>query len=311
VRKPRTPFEGMEVVMNDQAEMLRRIVGNMNNGLAAPDVPKPEKRARVITVTSGKGGVGKTSVTVNLAIALSRLGLRIAILDVDFGLANIDLLFGINPKYTILDLIRDEKSIFEVLTDGPNNIKFLSGGSGVEELMRLDRKKLRMFINNIALLDKLYDIILIDTGAGLSRNVMSFIMAADEIILVTTPEPTAITDAYALVKMVSRRDRKKIIRVLVNKAETAREAEEIANKLIVVSEKFLSLKLYKLGYILYDDNIVKSVKLQKPYCLNNPKSQAARNMFALADVLLDNSQGSEDLLGARGFIQRVLSFFGA
>ncbi|NLW01879.1 MAG: MinD/ParA family protein [Clostridiaceae bacterium] len=297
--------------MNDQAEMLRRIVGNMNNGLAAPDVPKPEKRARVITVTSGKGGVGKTSVTVNLAIALSRLGLRIAILDVDFGLANIDLLFGINPKYTILDLIRDEKSIFEVLTDGPNNIKFLSGGSGVEELMRLDRKKLRMFINNIALLDKLYDIILIDTGAGLSRNVMSFIMAADEIILVTTPEPTAITDAYALVKMVSRRDRKKIIRVLVNKAETAREAEEIANKLIVVSEKFLSLKLYKLGYILYDDNIVKSVKLQKPYCLNNPKSQAARNMFALADVLLDNSQGSEDLLGARGFIQRVLSFFGA
>ena len=297
--------------MNDQAEMLRRIVGNMNNGLAAPDVPKPEKRARVITVTSGKGGVGKTSVTVNLAIALSRLGLRIAILDVDFGLANIDLLFGINPKYTILDLIRDEKSIFEVLTDGPNNIKFLSGGSGVEELMRLDRKKLRMFINNIALLDKLYDIILIDTGAGLSRNVMSFIMAADEIILVTTPEPTAITDAYALVKMVSRRDRKKIIRVLVNKAETAREAEEIANKLIVVSEKFLSLKLSKLGYILYDDNIVKSVKLQKPYCLNNPKSQAARNMFALADVLLDNSQGSEDLLGARGFIQRVLSFFGA
>ena len=297
--------------MNDQAEMLRRIVGNMNNGLAAPDVPKPEKRARVITVTSGKGGVGKTSVTVNLAIALSRLGLRIAILDVDFGLANIDLLFGINPKYTILDLIRDEKSIFEVLTDGPNNIKFLSGGSGVEELMRLDRKKLRMFINNIALLDKLYDIILIDTGAGLSRNVMSFIMAADEIILVTTPEPTAITDAYALVKMVSRRDRKKIIRVLVNKAETAREAEEIANKLIVVSEKFLSLKLYKLGYILYDDNIVKSVKLQKPYCLNNPKSQAARNMFALADVLLDNSQGSEDLLGARGFIQRVMSFFGA
>ena len=177
--------------------------------------------------------------------------------------------------------------------------------------MRLDRKKLRMFINNIALLDKLYDIILIDTGAGLSRNVMSFIMAADEIILVTTPEPTAITDAYALVKMVSRRDRKKIIRVLVNKAETAREAEEIANKLIVVSEKFLSLKLYKLGYILFDDNIVKSVKLQKPYCLNNPKSQAARNMFALADVLLDNSQGSEDLLGARGFIQRVLSFFGA
>jgi len=300
----------MEVIMSDQAEVLRRIVGNMNNGLAAPENRKTEKRARIITITGGKGGVGKTSVTVNLAIALSRLGLRIAILDVDFGLANVDLLFGITPKHTLLDLIRDEKSIFEVMTDGPNNIKFLSGGSGVEELTRLDRKKLRKFISNIALLDKLYDIILIDTGAGLSRNVMSFIMAADEIILVTTPEPTAITDAYALVKMVSRRDRKKIIRILVNKAETAREAEDIANRLLVVSEKFLSLKLNKLGYILYDDNIVKAVKLQKPFCLSNPKSQAARSMFALADALVEN-RNSDDLLGARGFIQRVLSFFGA
>lgn len=297
--------------MSDQAEMLRRIVDNMNSGLPATEGLKPEKRARVITITSGKGGVGKTSITVNLAIALSRLGLRVAILDVDFGLANIDLLFGIAPKYTLLDLIRDEKSIFEVLTDGPNNIKFLSGGSGVEELMRMDRKKLRKFMSSIALLDKLYDIILIDTGAGLSQNVMSFIMAADEIILVTTPEPTAITDAYALVKMVSRRDRKKIIRILVNKAETAREAEDIANKLIVVSEKFLSLKLSKLGYILYDDTIMKSVKLQKPFCLNQPRSQAARSLFALADVLVDNNRSMEDMLGARGFIQRVLSFFGA
>ena len=156
--------------------------------------------------------------------------------------------------------------------------------------MRMDRKKLRKFMSSIALLDKLYDIILIDTGAGLSQNVMSFIMAADEIILVTTPEPTAITDAYALVKMVSRRDRKKIIRILVNKAETAREAEDIANKLIVVSEKFLSLKLSKLGYILYDDTIMKSVKLQKPFCLNQPRSQAARSLFALADVLVDNNR---------------------
>lgn len=296
--------------MSDQAEMLRKIVDNMNSGAPAPETRKPEKTARVITITSGKGGVGKTSVTVNLAIALSQLGLRVVILDVDFGLANVDLLFGINPKYTLLDLIREEKSIFEVLTDGPNNIKFLSGGSGVEELIRMDRKKLRKFVGSISMLDKLYDIILIDTGAGLSKNVMSFIMAADEIILVTTPEPTAITDAYALVKMVSRRDRKKIIRVLVNKAETVREAEEIARKLTVVSEKFLSLKLNKLGYILYDDTIVKSVKLQKPFCLSHPRSQAARSVFALADTLVDNSRGLEEMLGARGFIQRVLSFFG-
>ena len=136
------------------------------------------------------------------------MGLKVVILDADFGLANIDVLFGIIPKYTLLDLIHEEKTIFEVLTDGPDNIKFLSGGSGVEELIRLDRKKLRKFVNSIELLDKLFDVILIDTGAGLSQNVMNFIMAADEVLLVTTPEPTSITDAYALVKMVSRRDRK-------------------------------------------------------------------------------------------------------
>lgn len=295
--------------MSDQAEMLRRIVGD-RNGVMAEGNRIPEKRARVITVTSGKGGVGKTSITVNLAIALSRLGLKVAILDVDFGLANIDLLFGIAPKYTLLDLVREEKSIFEVLTDGPNNIKFLSGGSGVEELVSLDRRKLRKFIGNIALLDKLYDIILIDTGAGLSQNVMSFIMAADEIILVTTPEPTSITDAYALVKMVSRRDMRKIIRVVVNMAETVREAENIANKLIVVSEKFLSLKLTKLGYILYDDIVVKAIKQQKPFCISHPRSQAARSMFELADALVYNGQKPENTVGAKGFMQRVLSFFG-
>ena len=299
--------------MNDQAEMLRKIVDKMKN--ANPDIEGiPDtigRTARTITITSGKGGVGKTSVTVNLAIALSRMGLRVVILDVDFGLANIDLLFGITPKYTLVDLIRDEKNIFEVLTDGPNNIKFLSGGSGVEELIHLDRKQLRKFVGNIALLDKLYDVILIDTGAGLSQHVMSFVMAADEVVLVTTPEPTSMTDAYALVKMVSRRDRKKRIHILVNKAESVKEAEEIANKLSVVSEKFLSLKLLKLGYILYDDTVTKSVKMQKPFCISHPKSQAAKNIMEVAENLLKNTGNSDGMQGAKGFIQRVLSFFGA
>jgi flagellar biosynthesis protein FlhG len=296
--------------MSDQAEMLRKIVNmkteNQKNGLPAGN---SEKKARVLTVTSGKGGVGKTNITINLAIALSRMGLKVAILDVDFGLANIDVLFGIIPKYTMLDLIHEEKDIFEVLTDGPDNIKFLSGGSGVEELIRLDRKKLRRFVSSIGLLDKLFDVILIDTGAGLSQNVMSFIMAADEVLLVTTPEPTAITDAYALVKMVSRRDRKKKINILVNKAESAREAHEIANKLCVVSEKFLSLKLIKLGYILYDDNVTRSVKIQKPFSMANPKCQAAKNITEIAEKLFLDIPHDETG-GARGFISKLLSFFG-
>jgi flagellar biosynthesis protein FlhG len=211
--------------MNDQAEMLRKIVNMKSDNRQDNTGSGSDKIARVITVTSGKGGVGKTNITINLALALSKKGLKVAILDADFGLANIDVLFGIIPKYTLLDLIHDEKNIFEILTDGPDNIKFLSGGSGVEELIRIDRKKLRKFVSSISLLDKLFDVILIDTGAGLSQNVMSFIMAADEVLLVTTPEPTAITDAYALVKMVSRRDKKKPINIIVNKADSVREAE--------------------------------------------------------------------------------------
>ena len=298
--------------MKDQAEMLRKIIQNKNDAKAAgenSDNGSNKDRARVITVTSGKGGVGKTNVSVNLALALSRMGLRVVILDVDFGLSNIDILFGIVPKYTLLDLIHDEKNIFEVLTEGPENIKFLSGGSSVEELINLDKKGLKKFVGNIALLDKLFDVIIIDTGAGLSRNVTSFLMAADDIVLVTTPEPTSITDAYALVKIVSKRDNKKRIHILVNKAENKREAENIADKLIAVSEKFLSLKLLKLGYILYDDNVTKSVKSQKPFSIYNPKCTAAKNINEIAGKLF-SQQAVEENSGAKGIITRLLSFFG-
>ena len=188
-------------------------------------------------------------------------------------------------------------------------LRFLSGGSGVEELIHLDRKKLKKFVSNISLLDSMFDVILIDTGAGLSQNVMSFVLAADEVILVTTPEPTAITDAYALVKMISRRDHKKAIQVLVNRAETRKEAEDVANKLCVVSEKFLSLKLFKIGYILYDENVRKSVKMQKPFSLYNPRCTATKNVLEIADKLFsqpDSKIGS----GAKSYISKLLSFFG-
>ncbi|MCX8130305.1 MAG: MinD/ParA family protein [Clostridia bacterium] len=300
--------------MRDQADKLRQIIENLKARQAANQANLLEnfkkKSAKVITVTSGKGGVGKTNLTINLAIALSEIGYRVVILDADFGLANIDVLFGIIPQHTLVDVIHNRKNILEVLCDGPKNIKFISGGSGVEELVQIEKKQLDRFIENIALLDKLADIILIDTGAGLSDNVMSFVMAADEVLLVTTPEPTSITDAYALIKMVSNRDKEKIIRVVVNRAESQAEANDILSKLSLVAEKFLSLRLNPLGYILQDEMVIKAVKLQQPFMINFPKSQASRSVRDLSRKLGEDREKKEDngTIGIKGFVSRLVNF---
>ncbi len=300
--------------MEDQAEKLRQIIDNIklkqsvNQADLLGGIAK--KNARVITVTSGKGGVGKTNITINLGIALSESGLKVVIIDADFGLANIDVLFGIVPKFNLSDVIHDRKNILEILCNGPKNLKFISGGSGVEDLIKLDKSQLDSFVSNIVLLDKIADVILIDTGAGLSDNVMSFVMAADEVLLVTTPEPTSITDAYALIKMVSNCDKNKIIKVIVNRAESESEAIDILNKLSMVAEKFLSLRLLSLGYILQDEAVIKAVKLQQPFFISFPKSQAARHIKEISKKLAEtgNNGGGIGINGIKGFINRLVNF---
>jgi flagellar biosynthesis protein FlhG len=303
--------------MRDQADKLRQVIDNLKmkqsvNPFVTP--PAPVKRsARVITVTSGKGGVGKTNITINLAIALSEQGLRVVILDADFGLANIDVLFGIIPQFTLVDVIKNKKNILEILSDGPKNTKFISGGSGVEDLVKLDRQQLLKFVENMALLDKLADIIIVDTGAGLSENVMSFIMAADEVLLVTTPEPTSITDAYALIKMVSNRDKTKKIRVIVNRADNAGEANDVMNKLKLVADKFLGIVLESAGHILQDDAVVKAVKQQQPFSISFPRSQAARSIKEISTRMIENGNSADPLLnpGIRGFLNKLVGFMRA
>jgi len=300
--------------MMDQADKLRQVIDNLKlkqavNQVLAP-VQQVKRSARVITVTSGKGGVGKTNITVNLAIALSEQGLRVVIMDADFGLANIDVLFGIIPKFSLVDVIKNKKSILEILSEGPKNIKFISGGSGVEDLVKLDRIQVLKFVENMALLDKLADIIIVDTGAGLSENVMSFVMAADEVLLVTTPEPTSVTDAYALIKMVSNRDKTKKIRVIVNRAEDNNEANDILNKLILVSEKFLGIVLEPAGYILHDEAVVKAVKRQQPFLISFPKCQAAKNIKEISTKLIETGKTADipQNSGIRGFLNRLVGF---
>ncbi len=298
--------------MNDQADKLRKAVEVLKfRREKEQENASAERRntcARVIAVTSGKGGVGKTNIAINLAIALGELGYRVIILDADLGLANVDVLFGIIPKYTLVDVIKNRKNILEVLTDGPGRVKFISGGSGVEELLRIDRHALNKFINEISLLDRLADIIIIDTGAGLSEVVLSMIMAADEALLVTTPEPTSITDAYALIKTVSNRDRSKPIKVLVNKAENREEANDLLNRLVIVADKFLAVTLQPVGFVLKDDTVSKAVMQQQPFALYYPRCAAARSLRDVTLKLTEKKTDSERLAGFKGFLQRLAGY---
>jgi flagellar biosynthesis protein FlhG len=295
--------------MNDQANRLREIVKKINNDNIASPVGAIKSNAKVFTITSGKGGVGKTNVTVNLAIALSDMGYRVVVIDADLGLANIDVVLGTMPKYSLVDVIKNGKNILDILCTGPKNVKFISGGSGVEELTRLTNSELEIFIKNIALLDKIADIILIDTGAGISENVVRFVMAANDVILVTTPEPTAITDAYALVKAIGIRDSKKSIKLIINRSENAIEAQTAMQKLNMVSQKFLKMKLQFLGYISNDPLVSKAVKQQKPFILLFPDSFAGKNMVEISKKVIklaEKKTGEQS--GIKEFFNKFLLF---
>lgn len=300
--------------MKDQAENLRQIIINLNGKQKQNIINTPDnitkKTSKVISITSGKGGVGKTNIAVNLALALGDSGKRVVILDADLGLSNIDILLGVTPKHTLADVIYNNKNILDVISRGPNNIGFISGGSGIEGLVKLKKNDLDNFIYNIALLDRIADIVLIDTGAGLSDNVMQFVMASDEVIMVTTPEPTSITDAYALIKMISTRDRKKQIKLIVNRAENIKEAKDITDKISFVVRRFLNIELIPLGHILQDNIVVKSVKLQNPFFLSYPKSNVAQSITEISKKIGNNNSQSDtkELEGIKGFVNKFIEY---
>lgn len=300
--------------MKDQAEKLREIINNIkshNEASLSNNISAKKTGARVITITSGKGGVGKTNFTVNLGIRFAQLGYRVVIIDADLGLANVDVVMGKMSKYNLSDVINSDKNILEILEEGPSGVKFISGGSGVQDLIKLNKAQLVDILIKLGRLDDEADIILIDTGAGLSENVMSFVHAAREVILVTTPEPTSITDAYALIKTITYRDKNKNIKIVVNRADNPAEALNILDKLNIVTEKFLGVKLHKLGYILNDACVSKAVKIQQPFVLSFVKSEATKNLHSIAGTLLDNKEMSEaSKSGIRMFINKLSNIFG-
>lgn len=264
----------------DQAEQLRNIVKTQN---------RQRHLARVITVTSGKGGVGKSNVAVNLALQFSRFGKRVVIFDADFGLANIEVMLGIRPAYNLSDVIFKGKKVSEVISKGPENIGFVSGGSGIRELARLDADQIRMLVNMMYELDNIADIVIIDTGAGISDSVINMVLSSSEVLLVATPEPASITDAYALLKMLKgnkeyREDAIKI-KMVGNRTQTFEEGRELYVKLNTVVRKFLNMEMEYLGAVPFDRFLTKAVMRQQPVLLAFPNSPSARAIHDIATVL--------------------------
>jgi flagellar biosynthesis protein FlhG len=276
----------------DQADKLREKVEMLNDRVPS---------SRVITVTSGKGGVGKTSISVNLALQLKEQGKNVVILDADFGLANVEVMLGIRPQYNLVDLIYNNKTIEEIITEGPMGIGFISGGSGVQDLVNLDKERIKKLIAKLVKLDSLYDVIIIDTGAGIADSVIEFVLSSPEVLLVVTPEPTSITDAYSLLKAVNRKKdfkrEQKSIKVIANRVENEEEGQEIYNKISIVVSKFLNIQLEYIGYIPLDKKISNAVIEQKPVSLSAPNSEAAIHIRGICNKLLDVPEEEESKMG--------------
>lgn len=266
----------------DQAEQLRKLV--QQNEVS-------KSKARVITVTSGKGGVGKTSISINLAIQMARLGKKVVVFDADFGLANIEVMLGVRPQYNLADMMFHGKDLADIITQGEEGISFISGGSGIQELASMNREQVMFLTNRLITLDKYADIVIVDTGAGISDSVLEFVLASTEVLLVATPEPTSITDAYALLKALNRKEEfvkeDTSIKMISNRVKSAAEGQNLYEKMSVVSEKFLNIPITYLGQVPLDEQISKAVMRQKPVSVINPDAPSAKAIKQIAETLLE------------------------
>jgi len=297
--------------VQDQAERLRQLVGRLNNPLGL-ETPKPaSSQCRVMTVTSGKGGVGKTNLSVNFALAMAARGKNVLLFDADMGLANVDVMLGMIPQYTLLNVLNGQKSLSEIVLEGPGGIRLVASGSGgVQELADLNEGQRAKFLEALLELQNQSDVILIDTGAGLHRNVLAFVIAAEEVVIVTTPEPTALMDAYGMIKILFREKHNPVINIVVNMAANQTEADEAGKKLVILSKRFLGLEIEYLGFVPRDPAMIKAVREQKPVFLSAPLCPAAVSMNRLADMLMTGKdQRSEGNL--INFFKKVTQIFGS
>lgn len=261
-------------------------------------------RARVIAVSSGKGGVGKTNMAVNLSLALCKLGRQVILFDADLGLANADLLLGLQPRYNLTHFFQGGRSLAEIMCEGPLGIKVIPTGSGISQLADLGPQERERVLSHFALIEEDADYLVVDTGAGISRNVVSFATAAEEILVVTTPEPTARLDAYGLIKVLAQDGYAGRIRVIVNMAENGSEGEEVGRLMESLASRFLNIHVEMLGVVPRDKAVTTAVRAQKPFMIEQPNSAAAQAVMAMASTI-SKVHLAHAPVGLKGFLERL------
>lgn len=284
--------------MLDQAENLRRLAQGIE------EKPKP----KMITVTSGKGGVGKSNLVVNLAICLQNMGKRVMIFDADIGMGNDDILMGVVSNYNVFDVILNEMSINDVIKDGLYGVKLLAGGTGLNRVEDLDESKRKNFLKKLEEINDV-DYILMDTGAGINRSVLAFIAAGDEVIVITTPEPTAMTDAYSLVKAISHFDLKSRISLVVNRVMDENEGIVTFNKFKSAVTRFLKIDIDLVGLIWEDRKVTMSVREQKPFVVGYPNSHAAIDIKYIAKKIIGNNKNDNTGSGFKEVFKKIFNIF--
>jgi flagellar biosynthesis protein FlhG len=259
----------------DQAEKLREIMRNKIPSSRIED-SSPQKASRIISVSSGKGGVGKTNIAINLALAYAKLGKKVIVLDADLGLANVNVVLGVIPRYNLYHLIRQQKKMRDILLDTTYGIQIVAGASGFSKIANLSEEERKGFIEELYELSSA-DIIIIDTSAGVSNNVLTFVAASDDVIIVTTPEPTAITDAYGIVKIIATEiDNLDLgLKLVVNRVKSVTEGRKVAERVINIAGQFLNIKLDYLGFVYEDILVQNAVVKQRPFFTLDPKGKAS------------------------------------